>query len=197
MEVTEVRVRLAERKQDRLRAFCSVTFDDAFVVRDVKVIQGDQGLFVAMPSRKLTDRCPSCRTKNQFRARYCGECGTRLADNRAELDERGRPRLYIDIAHPVSPEAREHIEQAVLAAYDEEVTRSQEPGYQRAAVHEDEGKELEEPGELPQPERRAEEAGRAPQEPLPPPPPKAPKGPRRFGEGIFEEEEPNNVPADR
>jgi len=145
MEITEVRVRLAERKQDRLRAFCSVTFDDAFVIRDVKVIQGDQGLFVAMPSRKLTDRCPSCRAKNQLRSRYCSDCGVKLPNNRAELDDRGRPRLYVDIAHPVNAEARTHIEKAVLAAYEEELVRSREPGYKPATVYEG---ELEEPEEL-------------------------------------------------
>jgi stage V sporulation protein G len=145
MEITEVRVRLAERKQDRLRAFCSVTFDDAFVIRDVKVIQGDQGLFVAMPSRKLTDRCPSCRAKNQLRSRYCSDCGVKLPNNRAELDDRGRPRLYVDIAHPVNAEARTQIEKAVLAAYEEELVRSREPGYKPATVYEG---ELEEPEEL-------------------------------------------------
>ena len=145
MEVTEVRVRLAERKQDRLRAFCSVTFDNAFVIRDVKVIQGDQGLFVAMPSRKLADRCPSCRAKNQLRSRYCSDCGARLTNHRAQLDDRGRPRLYVDIAHPVNAEARTHIEKAVLAAYQEELSRSREPGYEPLALYEG---ELEEPEEL-------------------------------------------------
>lgn len=145
MEVTEVRVRLAERKQDRLRAFCSVTFDNAFVIRDVKVIQGDQGLFVAMPSRKLADRCPSCRAKNQMRSRYCSDCGARLTNHRAQLDDRGRPRLYVDIAHPVNAEARTHIEKAVLAAYQEELSRSHEPGYEPLALYEG---ELEEPDEF-------------------------------------------------
>jgi stage V sporulation protein G len=145
MEVSEVRVRLAERKQDRLRAFCSVTFDNAFVIRDVKVIQGEQGLFVAMPSRKLTDRCPSCRAKNQLRSRYCSDCGAKLTDHRAQLDDRGRPRLYVDIAHPVNAEARMHIEKAVLAAYQEELVRSHEPGYEALALYEG---ELEEPDEF-------------------------------------------------
>jgi DNA-binding cell septation regulator SpoVG len=43
----------------RLRAFCSLTFDDTFVVRDVKLIEGNDGLFLAMPSRKLADHCPA------------------------------------------------------------------------------------------------------------------------------------------
>ena len=47
----------------RLRAFCSLTFDDTFVIRDVKLIDGNDGLFLAMPSRKLTDHCPAAATK--------------------------------------------------------------------------------------------------------------------------------------
>ena len=215
MEVTEVRVRLAERKQDRLRAFCSVTFDNAFVIRDVKVIQGDQGLFVAMPSRKLTDRCPSCRVKNQLRSRYCSDCGARLPDHRAQLDDRGRPRLYVDIAHPVNAEARSHIENAVLAAYQEELTRSHEPGYEPTPLYEGELEELEElegprppadvePPEIPRsepPDQHVEAEGRRPaerREPRPSPPaplpPRPPTRKRRFGEGIFEEEEPGTPP---
>ena len=188
MEITEVRVRLAERKQDRLRAFCSVTFDDAFVIRDVKVIQGDQGLFVAMPSRKLTDRCPSCSTKNQLRSRYCSECGAKLAENRAELDDRGRPRLYVDIAHPVNTEAREKIEQAVLAAYHEEVRRSREPGYRPAPMGEEELEEAEEPAPVTPPEERPPaEARETPRTPQAPPAPTPKPRRRQFGEGILEE----------
>jgi len=53
MEITEVR--LALREEDRLKAFCSITFDNAFVVRGLKVIEGNTGLFVAMPSRRRKD----------------------------------------------------------------------------------------------------------------------------------------------
>lgn len=53
MEITEVRVRL--RNEERLKGFVNVTFDDAFVVRGMKVISGNNGYFVAMPSRKLPD----------------------------------------------------------------------------------------------------------------------------------------------
>ena len=60
MDITEVRVKLMEDSDDRLRAFCSVTFDDSFVVRDLKIIDGTSGPFVAMPSRKLTSHCPKC-----------------------------------------------------------------------------------------------------------------------------------------
>ena len=54
MEVTDVRVRkvIAEGK---MKAVVSVTFDDSFVIHDVKVVEGQNGLFVAMPSRKTPD----------------------------------------------------------------------------------------------------------------------------------------------
>ena len=51
MEITEVRIKLMENPEDRLRGFCSITFDDCFVVRDLKIIEGNNGPFVAMPSR--------------------------------------------------------------------------------------------------------------------------------------------------
>lgn len=50
MEITEIRVTL--RDEERLRGFANVTFDNAFVVRGMKIIQGNNGYFVAMPSRK-------------------------------------------------------------------------------------------------------------------------------------------------
>jgi len=53
MEVTEIRVFLAE--EERLKAYVTVTFDNCFVVRDLKVINGNTGLFVAMPSKKKKD----------------------------------------------------------------------------------------------------------------------------------------------
>ena len=67
MEITEVRVKLMEEPGERLQAFCSITFDDAFVVRDLKIIEGTTGPFVAMPSRKLTAHCPQCGCKNHLR----------------------------------------------------------------------------------------------------------------------------------
>lgn len=53
MEITEIRV--YPKNEEKLKAFVMVTFDNAFVVRNIKVIQGKQGLFIAMPSRKMRD----------------------------------------------------------------------------------------------------------------------------------------------
>jgi len=73
-----------ESSEDRLRGFCSVTFDKSFVVRDLKIIDGNSGPFVAMPSRKLTANCHNCRTKNHMRANFCNQCGKKLRHNRPQ-----------------------------------------------------------------------------------------------------------------
>lgn len=86
MKITEVRVTL--REEDRLKGFANVTFDGAFVIRGMKIILGNDGYFVAMPSRKRSD-------------------GT-----------------HQDIAHPVTGEMRQLIEDAVLAAFEEEMRAS-------------------------------------------------------------------------
>lgn len=129
MEITEVRIKLMEDHQERLQAFCSLTFDHSFVIRDLKIIEGTKGSFVAMPSRKLTDRCVKCRMKNHLRASYCNQCGTRLPEDRAIKTEEGRAKLYADIAHPINSRCREQIQSRVLVAYREELVRSKEPGY--------------------------------------------------------------------
>ena len=120
MNITEVRIKLGEEPTNpsyRLRAFANITIDDAFAVRDLKVVDGTKGLFVAMPGRKLMDRCQRCRTKNHLLARYCNACGSRLADNRAE----GVLRLHADIAHPINSDTRLYIEDVVLDAYQDEI----------------------------------------------------------------------------
>jgi len=129
MEITEVRVKLMEDSDDRLQAFCSITFDDCFVVRDLKIIEGSNGPFVAMPSRKLTSHCHRCGCKNHLRAPYCNQCGTRLHDQRATRDEDGRVKLYADIAHPINSECREMIQERVISEFEAELERAEQPGY--------------------------------------------------------------------
>lgn len=129
MEITEVRIKLMEHAEDRLRAFCSITFDHCFVVRDLKIIEGNNGPFVAMPSRKLTFHCRHCNTKNHFRSRFCNYCGKSIANERFETDDQGKARLYADIAHPVNAECRERIQNRVISEFFAELERSRQPGY--------------------------------------------------------------------
>jgi stage V sporulation protein G len=129
VEITEVRIKLMDEPGERLKAFCSITFDDCFVVRDLKIIEGASGPFVAMPSRKLTIHCPKCRCKNHLRAAFCNQCGKRLEENQTVKDEEGRAKLYADIAHPINSVCREMIQCKVVAAFEEEKARSKLPGY--------------------------------------------------------------------
>jgi stage V sporulation protein G len=130
VQITEVRIKLMEEDTgERLKAFCSITFDDAFVVRDLKIIEGTNGPFVAMPSRKLTSHCANCGSKNHLRALYCNQCGRRLPDNRVIKDDDGRARLYADIAHPINSECREMIQQRVVCEFREELVRAKQEGY--------------------------------------------------------------------
>lgn len=130
MEITEVRIKLMEDSDDRLQAFCSITFDNCFVVRDLKIIEGTHGPFVAMPSRKLTSHCSSCGAKNHLRAAYCNQCGAKQREDRLVRDADGRAKLYADIAHPINSVCREMIQTRVIAEFQSEVERAQQPGYQ-------------------------------------------------------------------
>jgi len=129
VEITEVRIKLAEAAHERLLAFCSITIDGCFVVRDLKIIQGTKGPFVAMPSRKLTDRCLRCQYKNCLRAVFCGQCGAKLPVRRAARCPDGRSKLYADIAHPINSTCREAIQAHVIDAFEHEKVLAEQPGY--------------------------------------------------------------------
>lgn len=128
MEITEVRIKLMESSEDRLRAFCSITFDHCFVVRDLKIIDGVHGPFVAMPSRKLTGHCQRCGHKNHLRSLYCNQCGVKLRSS-ADADAESPQKLYADVAHPINSACREMIQNAVIHELESELARAGEPGY--------------------------------------------------------------------
>lgn len=98
MEITKVEIR-PMRDEGNLKAFCSVIFDDVFIVHSVKVIEGRDGLFVAMPSREVGQgeyRDIAHPIKNDFRLkleekvlnRYHEETqGTEVAEEEKEEEE--------------------------------------------------------------------------------------------------------------
>jgi stage V sporulation protein G len=138
VEITEVRIKLmAEDSGERLKAFCSITFDDCFVVRDLKIIEGASGPFVAMPSRKLSAHCPNCGSKNHLRAEYCNQCGRRLEDVTVIKDEEGRAKLYADIAHPINSTCREMIQSRVIEAFEKEQQRASLEGARYVSRYDD------------------------------------------------------------
>jgi stage V sporulation protein G len=129
VEITEVRIKLMDDSEDRLRAFCSITFDNSFVVRDLKIIEGSNGPFVAMPSRKLTARCGRCGSKNHLRSQFCNKCGAKQRPGTVIHDEDSPNKLYADIAHPINQHCRDMIQVAVIRGYEQELQRAQQPGY--------------------------------------------------------------------
>ena len=151
MEITEVRIKLMDDPNDRLQGFCSITFDGCFVIRDLKIILGTKGSFVAMPSRKLTDRCPRCSTKNHLRARFCNDCAAELDEDRVVKDHDGRAKLYADIAHPINSGCRDMIQRKVLESFEEEKILARKTGY--VCTYDDYGEDriakLKEPVEAP------------------------------------------------
>ena len=129
MEITEVKVFLKEGQDKKLKAYATLTFDKQFVVRNVKVIEGGKGFFVAMPSRRVKDNCPKCGHKNELRSRFCNQCGVTLEGQSRRTPapsassargEEERQAEHKDIAHPITLECREYIQKEVLAAYEAE-----------------------------------------------------------------------------
>ena len=81
MQVTSVSVRKIEKEGSRMKGIASILLDDAFAVHDIRIIQGDNGLFIAMPSRKTATGG------------------------------------YRDIAHPINPDVRKMLEDAIIKEY--------------------------------------------------------------------------------
>ena len=124
MEITEVKVYPRENKDRKLKAYATLTFDNCFVVRDVRIIDGKKGLFVAMPSRKLREICPRCNHKNEVGSKFCNYCGTNLEAITKPHQPGEKKEDHRDIAHPVTSEARESIQKAVLEEYEKQLSAS-------------------------------------------------------------------------
>ena len=125
MEITEVRISLSDTPHTRLKAYASVTFDRCFVVRNVKIIEGKNGLFVAMPSRKPKIVCGNCQAKNDFGSRFCNQCGRAIGRDASHPPGAGdldasEAMTHRDIVHPITMEFRQVLQKAVLDAYEAE-----------------------------------------------------------------------------
>jgi stage V sporulation protein G len=119
MDITEVRVSLRESEGKRLKAYATITFDNSFVVRNIKVIEGNNGLFVAMPARKLKQFCPRCGKKVDVGSQYCNYCGVQLPPSPTTTEE-SRGATHQDLAHPINQEFRDYLQSKVLDAYHQE-----------------------------------------------------------------------------
>ena len=117
MKITDVRITLAEKSEGQLKAFCSITIDDEFVVHELKVIEAKDRLFVSMPARKAHTHCGPCGTKTNLLNNYCHQCGAKMPVPQIPTREDGGGKLYLDICHPITHECRAEIHAAVTAAY--------------------------------------------------------------------------------
>jgi stage V sporulation protein G len=129
MEITEVRIFLKESPDKKLKAYATVTFDNVFVVRNIKVIEGGSGLFIAMPSRRLKTPCPKCGFRNEVRSKYCNQCGSQLPFVSTPMEQantKDAQSEHRDIAHPITQTFREYLQKKVLEAYNIEKDRTPE-----------------------------------------------------------------------
>ena len=116
-----------------------MTFDRCFVVRNIKIIDGKNGLFVAMPSHKPKVGCERCRFKNDAGGRFCSQCGAPLpvverspAGSGAEVTDAAAHR---DIAHPITVEFRQYLQRKVLEAYEVELEKNRSGSASPAIEH--------------------------------------------------------------
>lgn len=129
MEITEVRISQKEGVNSKLRAYATITIDNVFVVRNIKIIDGKAGLFIAMPSRKIKEPCPKCSHKNAIRSKFCNECGSQLPVHALPVSPNPgaehdlRQAEHKDIAHPITVQAREYIQKKILDAYQAEKSK--------------------------------------------------------------------------
>ncbi len=130
MEISEVRVFPKEGQDKKLKAYATVTFENCFVVRNIKVIQGANGLFIAMPSRKMKNPCTKCGFKNEVGSKFCNQCGAPIKsenvaivhDDATDADAKAEHR---DIAHPITQQFREYLQSKILDAYKKEIPEGQ------------------------------------------------------------------------
>ncbi len=132
MEITEVRVFLKDSPDKKLKAYATVTFDNAFVVRNIKVIEGSNGLFIAMPSRKLKSACPKCGYRNEAKSKYCNQCAAQLPavvrPITSEQEGEGAQSEHRDIAHPITQTFRDYLQKKVLEAFESEKIKGPSAG---------------------------------------------------------------------
>jgi len=125
MEITEIRVFLKDGQDKKLKAYTTVTFDNCFVVRNIKVIHSTNGLFMAMPSRKTKFSCPKCNFKNEAGSKFCNYCGAKLPVQDQASKPKDTKADHRDIAHPVTKEFREYLQKKVLEAYETQVAKGE------------------------------------------------------------------------
>jgi len=119
MYFTVRRLSLAQPRhsEDRVRAYLTLLIDGKFLVHDVRIVETNGGLLVAMPSKMLQVRCRACLRRNAVNASFCNWCGCRSPGGRQAAEEVAEGPMRIDLAHPLTPLVRKELESAVFNEY--------------------------------------------------------------------------------
>lgn len=112
MDVTDVR--MDRTRRGRMVAICSITLDGQLAIHRIRIIERDNDLLVAMPQDATVTPCEECRAPCPANHNHCGRCGAPLALQSQRL---GDKKLWHDVVHPISPELRRKIDDAVLDEY--------------------------------------------------------------------------------
>ena len=87
-------------------------------MRDIRIIEGKRGLFVALPSKKMQRNCLQCGFKNAVTNKFCGSCGTKLDPLEKPEEMQDAPsQQHRDLAHPIKTEFRDYIQEKVIEEY--------------------------------------------------------------------------------
>lgn len=107
MNITRIEVVLSKRGE-RLLGFSTITLDGSFVIKDIRIIQGNGKIIIAMPDKQRATTCEHCDFKIRQRDNYCPRCGNKLSPIDVE---------YVDICHPIDSVCRAYIDTAILEQY--------------------------------------------------------------------------------
>ncbi len=120
MKITEIRIFPKEGRDKKLKAYVTVIFDDVFVVRNIKIIQGLETLFIAMPSTKARVPCQECRFRNEVGNKFCNNCGSLIKTEHMSLTHTDSKSEHRDIAHPITQQFRKYLQTEILEVYEKE-----------------------------------------------------------------------------
>lgn len=131
MEITSISLMIPKAICDNLRAYATITIDNMIMIHDIRLIEKEGVMFIAMPNRHRHKHCKNCNYKNPVDGRFCTQCGKSLPPYVKEIDGR----ITVDTVHPIHNQARDFITDAIIAAYTKQQRSAHEAGaYSKAGT---------------------------------------------------------------
>ena len=113
MKITEIRMKPDSNPNSRVLAYCSITLDRMVVVHNIKVIMGEGGPFVSMPTTKHRQPCDKCEKKIDCGSNFCNCCG--VENPHGKLEE--PTRQFHEVAHPITQACKDQLHSVILETY--------------------------------------------------------------------------------